>query len=67
MIMSRQKIWKNFVLVIVFFTIGIFLINQPSENLKPTEIKYLKIANNSIKFEIASTPETRAQGLSGRN
>src|SRR3989344_5449421 len=67
MIMSRQKIWKNFVLVMVFFTIGIFLINQPSKNLKITEIKYIKIANASIKFEIASTPETLAQGLSGRN
>ncbi|OGI85932.1 hypothetical protein A3A05_00275 [Candidatus Nomurabacteria bacterium RIFCSPLOWO2_01_FULL_41_12] len=64
--MDRQKIQKSFALVIIIFTIGFFLINRPSENLKPTEIKYIKIAGTSIKFDLASTPLTQAQGLSGR-
>ena len=42
------------------------MINNPSENLQPTEIKYVKIAGQIIKVDLASTPEAQMRGLSGR-
>ncbi|KKP89822.1 hypothetical protein A2456_00110 [Candidatus Nomurabacteria bacterium RIFOXYC2_FULL_36_19] len=60
-----QKI-KYFLIVILFFLLGLILINQPSRNLNLENIKYVKIAGQEIKVDLALTKEARAQGLSGR-
>ena len=64
--MKNQNIQSSFIIVIIFFIIGFFLINQPVKNLAPENIKYVKIAGQNIKIELALTEETQAQGLSGR-
>lgn len=65
-----QKRFSIFI-IILFFLVGFFLINQPAKNLKlenkPENIKSVKIAGQTIKVELALTPVERAQGLSGRN
>lgn len=52
--------------VIIFFVIVVFLVNQPAKNLTPENIKYVKIAGQNIKVDLALTKETQGTGLSGR-
>jgi hypothetical protein len=60
-----QKI-KYFLIIILFFLLGLILINQPSRNLNLENMKYVKIAGQNIKVDLALTKEARTQGLSGR-
>jgi len=64
--MKNQNIQSSFAIVIIFFIIGAFLINQPVKNLAPENIKYVKIAGQNVKVDLALTEEIQAQGLSGR-
>ncbi len=57
---------KYFLIVIIFFLTGLFLINRPPNNIHRENIKYVKIAGQNIKVDLAVTEKTRAQGLSGR-
>jgi uncharacterized membrane protein (UPF0127 family) len=64
----------SFIIVIIFFIGGFFLINQPSPNSNldkpqngPQDIKYVKIGGTSVKVDLALTREEQAEGLSGRN
>ena len=53
----------DFVVLIIFFVIGYhFWTTVDFDN-----IKYIKIAGQNIKVELALTPEDRAQGLSDRS
>ncbi len=54
-------------MVIVFFLVGFFLINQPSKNFIPEDIKYVRIAGQSIKVDLALTAVEQQKGLGGRN
>jgi hypothetical protein len=57
--------------LIVFLAaaIGFFIINynQPAEVLTFPEIKYIKIAGQDIRVELALNKEMQEKGLSGRN
>ena len=60
-----------FVIVILFIVVVFFLINKNIfkinlENFKYTDIKFVKIAGQSIKVDLALTEAEREQGLSGR-
>ncbi|MFA5791841.1 MAG: DUF192 domain-containing protein [Candidatus Paceibacterota bacterium] len=57
----------NLSLVIVFFLIAFFLINNPSQNLNLENIKEVRIAGESIKVDLAITKEMHEKGLSGRS
>ena len=64
---------KNFQFTILQFSIcilvvvaGFLLINNDSYH-SPSHIKYIKIAGQDIKVELAITPAQQEQGLSGRN
>jgi uncharacterized membrane protein (UPF0127 family) len=64
----NKKIVISFGLVVVFLIVGFFLINHPS-NLAPNDfqnIKYVKIAGQNIKVDLALTPAEQEQGLSSR-
>ena len=58
---------KYFLIVIIFFLAGLFLISQSYKNLRPENIKYIKIAGQNIKVDLALTPTEQAQGLSGKS
>lgn len=58
---SGKKIMISFALVIIFV---IFLFNIPHKTING--IKYIKIAGQDIKVELALTREEQEQGLSGR-
>lgn len=58
-----RKIVKSFVLVFVFFILFFFLIKSTDNN---NYIKYVKIAGQDIKVELALTEEAQTRGLSGR-
>lgn len=56
---------KNLFLLIIVLCAGFFLINYfPA---KKENIKYVKIAGQNIKVNLAATDKAREQGLSGRN
>ena len=69
--MKKNKIYRSFALIVIFFLAGFLLINQSSKNLKlqnnPENIKYVQIAGQSIKVDLALTSLEQTQGLSGRN
>jgi len=60
-----QKV-KYFLIVIFFLFLGFILMNQPSNDFKLENIKYVKIAGQEVKVELAFTLEARTQGLSNR-
>ncbi|MBI2627521.1 DUF192 domain-containing protein [Candidatus Nomurabacteria bacterium] len=62
-----KNFFRNFVAIIIFFLAGFFLIGQSVKNLMPENIKYVKIAGQSIKVALALTPVEQAQGLSGKS
>ena len=67
--MNKKNIssFSSFALVIVFFVIGFFLINQPVKNLSPENIKYVRLTGANIKVDLALTDAERQKGLGGRN
>lgn len=56
----------SFLLVALFFFLFFFLISQPDKNFKLENIKYVKIAGQNIRVDLALTPMERSRGLSGR-
>jgi hypothetical protein len=69
----------SFIIVIIFFLVGFFLINSSSHptpspipdarggiGVRSEDIKYVKIAGQNIKVELALTPAQQEQGLSSR-
>jgi len=62
-----RKFLSGFVLVIAFFLIGFLLIGRTARNLAPEDIKYVKIAGQDVKVDLALTPSEQTQGLSGRS
>jgi len=69
--MKKQKIYKafSFLIVIIFFLVGFFLINHSSKNIKPKTTPrdiYVQIGGQNVKVDLALTGAEQAQGLSGR-
>ena len=62
-----KKIVGSFLVVTAFFLVGFFLVNQPTKNLTPENIKHVKIAGQSVKVDLALTSAAQEQGLSGRS
>ncbi|MFZ3011963.1 MAG: DUF192 domain-containing protein [Minisyncoccia bacterium] len=57
----------NFLVVIMFLGVGVFLVGSAPKNFKPEDIKYVKIAGKEIKVELALTEVEQNKGLSGRS
>ena len=53
-------------IIIVFFLGGFFLITELAKNHTPENIKYVKIAGQNIKVDLALTNGEQELGLSGR-
>ncbi|HAS80844.1 MAG: hypothetical protein UR25_C0004G0061 [Candidatus Nomurabacteria bacterium GW2011_GWE1_32_28] len=56
-------------LVVIIFIIGFFLVTENNNFTKTIEIKnlnYIRIAEKTLKVELALTPEAQERGLSGR-
>lgn len=64
--MNKKKL-LSFVAVIVFLLTGFFLISYAPKSFKPENIKYVKIAGQNVKVDLALTPAEQTQGLSGRH
>ena len=60
--MNLKKIFY-FIIVIVFILCLFFLFKKNTVN---NGIQYVKIAGQTVKVDLALTPEAQAQGLSGR-
>jgi len=58
---------SSFVLVLVFIVVTLFLISGNSTKHNLIKIKEVYLAGQSIKVDLALTPEEQAQGLSGRS
>ncbi len=58
---------KNIFIFILVLVIGFFLINYFPNNSRTENIKYVKIAGQNIKVDLALTAKTQEQGLSGRS
>jgi len=58
---------SSFVLVLVFIVVTLFLISGNSTKYNLIKIKEVYLAGQSIKVDLALTPEEQAQGLSGRS
>ncbi|MEI6280933.1 MAG: DUF192 domain-containing protein [bacterium] len=76
--MRNKKNIISFVVIIIFFVVGFFLIknnhyfvSSPSPLGRVGEglnnIKFVKLAGQNIKVDLAVTDEARRQGLSGRS
>jgi uncharacterized membrane protein (UPF0127 family) len=72
---NRKVIFKWF-LVTVFLIVLVFIFlhnqsitkeNSQVQNLPASSISYIKIGGVKLKVDLALTPETQAQGLSGRS
>lgn len=61
-----QKNIFSFLLVIILLLAGFFLISRYSSNLTPDQIKYVKVAGQSIRVELALDQAKQERGLSGR-
>ena len=64
--------------MMVFFLVGYILLNHPAKTFEPNNvktndteqvggIKYVKIAGQNIKVDLALTSDAQATGLSGRS
>lgn len=62
----NKKFISSLVLIAVFFLAGFFLINHAPKSFAPENIKYVKIAGQNIKVDLALTSAEQEQGLSGR-
>lgn len=64
--MKNKNLFINFGIVLIFFLVSFFLIKSSSSEFRFSHIKYVKIAEQNIKVDLALTRESHAQGLSGR-
>ena len=62
--MNNKKIF-SFLIIIVFVLVFVFLLLN-KKNIPINDIQYVKIAGQTIKVDLALTPKTQEQGLSGR-
>ena len=60
--MNTIKTIVSFIFLVLFFGL-IFIYGKPHS---PSDIKYVKIAGQSVKVDLALTPLEQEQGLSGR-
>ena len=60
--MKTLKVVSSFIFLVLFFGL-IFIYGKPHS---PSDIKYVKIAGQSVKVDLALTPLEQEQGLSGR-
>jgi uncharacterized membrane protein (UPF0127 family) len=65
--MLKKNIFNNFLIIVIFFLVGFFLISNSAKNLKPEDIKYIKIAGVDVKVDLALDDASQVKGLSGRN
>src|SRR3989344_7332267 len=61
--MNTIKTIASFIFLVLFFGL-IFIYGKPHS---PSDIKYVKIAGQEVKVELALTPEEQTQGFSGRS
>jgi len=66
-----KKNFTSLAILLAFLAVGFFLISHASKNTAPishapADIKYVEIGGQSVKVDLALTPEAQAQGLSGR-
>jgi uncharacterized membrane protein (UPF0127 family) len=60
------KVFFSFAVIMVVFFVGFFLISHVYKIQTPDSIKYVQIAGQSIKVDLALTAQEQEQGLSGR-
>ena len=60
--MNTIKTIASFIFLVLFFGL-IFIYGKPHS---PSDIKYVKIAGQSVKVDLATTAPEQEQGLSGR-
>jgi len=63
---NNMKKILYFLLVLVILIFFIFILPKNNRSFPVNEIKNVEVANQKIKVDVVYTPETRAQGLSGR-
>ena len=63
--MDKKKI-TSFIIVAIFLAVVFFLVSHSAQSLNVKNIKYVNIAGQSIRVDLALTKETQTQGLSGR-
>ena len=63
----KRKNFVAFLIIAVVFLAGFFLISHSAKNLLPQDIKYVQIAGQEIKVELALTEAEQNKGLSGRS
>jgi uncharacterized membrane protein (UPF0127 family) len=66
---NKKKIFFSFLVVIIFFLAGFFLVRNLGKSSivqVPENIKYVEIAGQSVKVDLALTSTEQTQGLSGR-
>jgi uncharacterized membrane protein (UPF0127 family) len=61
-----KKNFVSFTFALIFLIVGLFLTNHSSKILRPENIKYVEIAGQNIKVDLALNTQTQEQGLSGR-
>lgn len=65
--MKNKNLLKSFLIVVVFFLVGFFLIGQYSKDYQIKNTKYVKIAEQSVRVDLALTDIARTKGLEGRD
>jgi hypothetical protein len=63
--MNKKKL-LSFIVVIVFLLAGFFMVSYVPKSFKLENVKYVKIAGQNIKVDLALTSAEQEQGLSGR-
>jgi len=61
--MATNNYFKYICLIIILIIFGFLLFRKGA----PKDIKYVKIAGQSVKVDLARTPAEQEQGLSGRS
>ncbi|KKU49768.1 MAG: hypothetical protein UX71_C0006G0021 [Parcubacteria group bacterium GW2011_GWA1_47_10] len=57
---------KYFFILIIFILATGFLVTLPGGNLTPESIRYVKVAGQRIRVDLAISPEAQTKGLAGR-
>lgn len=67
--MNFKKIfyWVLIFIFILVFSLLLFQNNNSQKDFSINNIKYVQVAEQVIKIELALTPETQVEGLSGRS
>ena len=65
-VLNNMKKILYFLLVLVILIFFIFILPKNNRSFPVNEIKSVEVAHQKIKVDVVYTPETRAQGLSGR-